>query len=106
MADSLFADPRHTGITQGSLGVEKLLRINDFSTKLSQNRSILGDTPSKSIKTHWFLMIPTSKSTISRQFFAMLLTFLHMNCEVVKPMRDLVRLGRFLNQSNPLGEIR
>ena len=29
-----------------------------------------------------------------------------MNFEVVKPMRGLVRLARFLDQSNPLGEIR
>ena len=65
MAASLFADPRHTRVTQGSFGDEKLSKIDDFSTKLSQNRSILGETPSKSIKTHWFLMIPTSKSTIS-----------------------------------------
>ena len=51
-------------------------------------------------------MIPTSKSTISWHFWAILWTFLHMNFDVVKPMRDLVRLGRFFDQSNPLGEIR
>ena len=65
MAASLFADPRHTRVTRRSFGDEKLSKIDDFSTKLSQNRSIFGETPSKSIKTHWFLMIPTSKSTIS-----------------------------------------
>ena len=42
--------------------VEKSTKIDDFSTKFGENRSIFIETRSTSIKTCWYPVFPTSKS--------------------------------------------
>ena len=55
-------------VRAGRDGREKLLKIVQISTKIGENRSILGETPSKPIEDHRKPSSETSKSSISHYF--------------------------------------